>query len=345
MYTTPVFDKRSRLSDLETLFKVTLQLQLVMITLQQWRAVIGCFCPNRRSKTTIHGITIKRHAVSLVLRIAIVMSLCLLLSGDIESNPGPAGPAGTTRSHSSSRTRQQTLDPTGNIVADEPSLRDIMTGINNLNTTVTNMSQELKHLTSTVNTLQQNYTSVHNEVKLLKDENNILHTKLKQLETNLDVLEGHSRRQNILFFGIQPAQPNETNTQCEQTLRDTLHNKINLTNIRFDRVHRISSKKGIQPIIARVTDYKDKIKILKERHRLKGTQIFLSEDYTSRIRNVRKNLAPFVKQIRQQNKDIQVMMKFDHLIIDGERYDYCEQKNEVKSTARDHVIKLLTPST
>ena len=269
------------------------------------------------------------------------MSLCLLLSGDVESNPGP--PTGQTRSQS--RTRQQTLDPTGNIVADEPSLRDIMTGINNLNTTVTNISQELKNLTSTVNTLQQNYTSVENEVKLLKDENKILHGKLKQLETNFDVLEGHSRRQNILFFGIQPAQPNETNTQCEQTLRDTLHNKINLTNISFDRVHRISSRNGIQPIIASVTDYKDKIKILKERHRLKGTQIFLSEDYTARVRNVRKKLTPFIKQIRQQSKDINVIMKFDHLILDGERYDYCEHGNAVKCTSRDHVIKLLTPST
>ena len=105
------------------------------------------------------------------------------------------------------------------------------------------------------------------------------------------------------------------------------------------------SKKGIQPIIACVTDYKDKINILKERHRLKGTQIFLSEDYTSRVRNVRKKLTTFIKQIRQQSKDINVMMKFDHLILDGERYDFCEQQNAAMSTTRDHVIKLLTSST
>ena len=71
---------------------------------------------------------------------------------------------------------------------------------------------------------------------------------------------------------------------------------------------------------------------------LKGTQIFLSEDYTSRIRNVQKKLPPFVKQIRQQSKYINnVMMKFDHLILDGERNDYCEHEQDLRSRLQ-HVI-------
>ena len=64
-----------------------------MISLQQWRMTIGCFCPSNfktycrndfaNSKCCFHG------KMPFIL-VSIILSLLLVMAGDVEPNPGPS---------------------------------------------------------------------------------------------------------------------------------------------------------------------------------------------------------------------------------------------------------------
>ena len=54
----------------------------------------------------------------------------------------------------------------------------------------------------------------------------------------------------------------------------------------FDRVHRPSAKPD-SPIVARCTFYEDKETMMKAKTKLKGSNIFTSEDFSSRVCEIR----------------------------------------------------------
>ena len=63
-----------------------------MITTEQWRAAIGCFSPRaNKSLPAIPKIVLTPgKSASLCLRLLLVISLQLIVSGDVETNPGPS---------------------------------------------------------------------------------------------------------------------------------------------------------------------------------------------------------------------------------------------------------------
>ena len=87
--------------------------------------------------------------------------------------------------------------------------------------------------------------------------------------------------------------------------------------IQFDRVHRLSAKPD-SPIVARCVFFKDKSLIMKAKRKLSGTTTFIGEDFSLRVREIRKGLVPHMKTARSQNK--KVSMIYDHLVIDGTKF-------------------------
>jgi hypothetical protein len=84
----------------------------------------------------------------------------------------------------------------------------------------------------------------------------------------------------------------------------------------FERVHRVGSSPKA-PIIAKLAFYKQKVAIMKCKEKLKGTNIFVGEDFSRSVRDVRKKLAKVMKE-KKANGDT-VTMIFDHLIVNGRK--------------------------
>jgi hypothetical protein len=82
-------------------------------------------------------------------------------------------------------------------------------------------------------------------------------------------------------------------------------------------VHRLSSKPNA-PVIASCTFYRDKIKIMNAKRRLKGTNIFVGEDFSLRVREIRHKLTPHLKDKRREG--CRAAMVFDHLLVDGKKF-------------------------
>ena len=56
---------------------------------------------------------------------------------------------------------------------------------------------------------------------------------------------------------------------------------------------------------------------MKERNKPKGSNIFIGDDFSLRLREIRKKLTPHLKTARNQGK--WAIMVYGHLLIDGRK--------------------------
>ena len=88
---------------------------------------------------------------------------------------------------------------------------------------------------------------------------------LGEVEKKLDDLEVRSKRNNLIFTGLQKQTQADYESweDCEKLVQDLIHNQLKIPNdIQFDRLHRML-KEPKSPIIVRFTNFKDKKRVLK----------------------------------------------------------------------------------
>jgi len=217
--------------------------------------------------------------------------------------------------------------------------KTMMDMMQELSTKFDSMNNKIEDLHGGFKGLQEEVKGLREEVEVLQEENKDLianhanlEKRMKDMERKNDDLEGRSKRNNLIFYGMADRSENE---DCEGMLRDLMIDTLDMdTDIAFDRVHRLSRKPD-SPIIARCTFFKDKLRLLKSKVKLKGTDVFIGEDYSFRVRDVRRKLAPHLKKAREDGK--RASMFFDYLLVDGKRFtlddgtgDLMEMQNDFK---------------
>ena len=163
---------------------------------------------------------------------------------------------------------------------------------------------------------------MRNENEQLKAENRELTDKLTEVEKKLDDLEGRSKRNNLIFTGLQKQTQDDYESweDCEKLVQDLIHNQLKIPDdIQFDRVHRMRKD--------------PKSPILKQKRKLsetaEGSTIFIGEDFSKGVREVRKKLVPFLKNAKADPKN-NARMVYDHLVINGKRFYYDPVSNGIK---------------
>lgn len=112
-------------------------------------------------------------------------------------------------------------------------------------------------LQSKVDDLKDHVVHLEKENESLRLSNIKLTKSVQNLEKKTDELEGHSRRNNLIFHGLV-REEGETSATCEERLRELFTDRLEIAeDIRLDRIHRLSTKPNA-PLIARFTFYKDK---------------------------------------------------------------------------------------
>lgn len=132
-----------------------------------------------------------------------------------------------------------------------------------------------------------------------------------------EYLEGQSRRNNIVIDGI-PEAPGESWEDSEEKVKDMLRQKLQLQReIEVERAHRTgkpeAARERPRSIVVKFLRFKDKAAVLQRAKNLKGTKIFINEDYTDAVRLKRKELMPKLKAARERG-DI-AYLRHDRLII------------------------------
>lgn len=272
----------------------------------------------------------------------------LMRCGDVESNPGPGSKdrqkdtlrqtrlqsasagGGSGRRESltnNNNSGNNSFSNKSNDNTTEPTLKDILSKLvsmeGNIDKKLGGLRDEMvaaqEKMRADVQELMQEVAGLREENASLKKRNDDLEARVGDMEDKLDDLEGRSRRNNVLFYGL-PKPSNETGEACEKTVQEFLKSKMGLNkDVQFDRVHRTGNK-PTSPIIARCTFYKDKVLILKGKSELSKIKspVYVGEDFSTRVRDIRRKLTPHLKEAKGAGK--KATLVYDHILIDGKKF-------------------------
>lgn len=153
------------------------------------------------------------------------------------------------------------------------------------------------------------------------------------LDEKSEFLDRQTRRANIIIDGIPEAEK-ENNVVTEEKVLEIFKEKLNLDpkTITVEQAMRTGkvniSSDGTQgrprPVFVRFHRTKDRDLVLRNARKLKGTRIFINEDYPEAVRQRRKELLPKMKEARARG-DI-AFLRYDKLVIQqGEKKDSTDE--------------------
>ncbi|XP_037498616.1 uncharacterized protein LOC119372211 [Rhipicephalus sanguineus] len=239
-----------------------------------------------------------------------IFGVDLLVCGDIEANPGPS---------------------------DKEILQQLLSGQKNMTDMMNSVLSKQEKIEKEVASLTERMSSVEMQTKPLielKTDVNDLKQRATQLEKDLefavkkiDELENRSRRNNLIVFGLRE-EANETTADLTEIIKtDLFEGKLGVNVSGIERCHRLGKKNGKErPVIIKILDYRDKVAILQRCSKLKGTELSISEDFSARVRDIRKKL--WQSSSRERTNGSKVKLVYDKISIDGKIFCWDDDKNK-----------------
>ncbi len=148
-----------------------------------------------------------------------------------------------------------------------------------------------------------------------------LKCKTKELNDMMLNLEAYGRRENLIFDGI----PEVEDENCFNTVKTIMVEKMKIpgaADFKFDRCHRLHAvahnPTAPRAIIVRFNWYQDRDEVWWKRFNLKGSKIFLREDFPGIVDSRRRALTPVWHAARAIDRKAFIIG--DILVFRGHRY-------------------------
>ncbi len=142
------------------------------------------------------------------------------------------------------------------------------------------------------------------------------------IDGKMDFLDAQTRHQNVIIDGIPEAE-NEKGSDSEEKVLALFKDKLDLDplTIGIHEVQRVGkSLKGKdelrslpRPTLVSFLRIKDRDRVMANARKLKGSNIFIKEDYPESVRKRRKELIPKMNAARERG-DI-AFLRYDKLIV------------------------------
>ncbi|KAG8190692.1 hypothetical protein JTE90_004196 [Oedothorax gibbosus] len=148
-------------------------------------------------------------------------------------------------------------------------------------------------------------------------------------QRKLTELEDRSRRNNIVITGLKE-EGSESWEVSEKQVVDLCKSKLNISDISTERAHRLGrmSANRSRPIICKLLNFKNKERIKRNGYILKGTNIFINDDFSQRTNTARFYLRKFSKEMKGKGA-VSTKLAYDKLVIDGKQYTYNFESSSV----------------
>ena len=339
------------------------------ISIELWRCRIGTFIPSVKKRWNFRGKCFSRGTFSLTARLLICLSILLIIGG-VEQNPGPPprgassrGAFGPTLPNTRSRASSQSMlgaNEAGDLgisrrqlFTDEgASMTHLLIAIRvDINKNMTDIYSKLTTLTTQCDDISKTCRDLQRENSLLSDQNAELQIKVGALEARIDTIEGQSKRNNLIFHGLD-GNKFEKWDETEQKVRAFSCDELELpyaNTVPIERAHRLKTWRNLSkpPVIVKFSNFKDKSNILQlARAKLRDQRdqdpeyeasFRVSEDYTARVRSIRKSLGAYVVKACNSNKN--VALSFDKLIIEDKIYKWDETTQKPKFVSKNYNFK------
>ncbi|CAN8025274.1 unnamed protein product, partial [Ixodes persulcatus] len=233
--------------------------------------------------------------------------LVVLLSGDVETNPGPTEAilaelkklsVGQAQIISQVQDLKAQLQTTDRRIA---NLNERMAELETSPAAVPNVTDELTAANQTLSNVRRELTVLRSRCEDNKNRQRL-------------------RRSNLIFYGI-PDSENESWSASEQNVVTLCRESLGyvLEPSAVERAHRLGaySNQRNRPIIVKFASFKTKQELLLRSPKLKNTSVSLSEDFSPKVRMERKKLLDFAK-----TKNLPFKLRFNKLSIGRNSYVY-----------------------
>ncbi|XP_039300334.1 uncharacterized protein LOC120355737 [Nilaparvata lugens] len=185
-----------------------------------------------------------------------------------------------------------------------------------------------------IESLLDKVSALEIENACLRDKVDLLEKLSEKRDLKLIDLESRSRRNNLIFKGIENLGGEDCIAKVKKLCSDILgiHGEI-LVN----RAHFLG--KGNKTVIAHIPRDEDINKIFGNVKKLKNTNIVIHRDYAREVRFKRGKLLALKKELSKMVPDIDVHLGFDFLKIEGTHFHWSTD-NKLMAGAEDGVEKL-----
>ncbi len=112
--------------------------------------------------------------------------------------------------------------------------------------------------------------------------------------------------------------------------------------IGLTKVHRVwngPSFRGIKPVLVTFHLFKDKEDVLRKSSLIKGSNIYITEDYSRKTRKHREELLRFARHVKAKATGARCLLQYDRLYVDNDVYLY----NEVEQKVQKVLMKMPEP--
>ena len=147
---------------------------------------------------------------------------------------------------------------------------------------------EIEELKKKMEIASKERLNYERQVTALTEENKSIKKKLEVLEDRVDYLDDQRRQINLRFSGIQENE-GENWQQTQNKVNKIIQQRMNITPV-FDRVYRVGKPSAQRPrdVITRFSKIADRDAVFRDRKKLKGSNIYINEDFCSRTIELRK---------------------------------------------------------
>ncbi|KAH9378441.1 hypothetical protein HPB48_013929 [Haemaphysalis longicornis] len=239
--------------------------------------------------------------------------MLLLLSGDVESNPGPGTvPSGPT------------VDSIFEIVQSlEAKHEHVLREIKELKDNQVAISTSMEDILNRVTVVERNAVLRKSEVHTILAEHNVpscLDRDVASLKTQVEDTNNRLRRNNLIIYGLTDSL-NESWAQSEVKALCFFDKQLGepIAPDRIERAHPLGifRENKNRPIIVKFSSYKDRERMLSREHKLKNTNFALREDLTPAAKFAQSKLLQFSRSSGSSYK-----LRHNKLIVNEKSFIY-----------------------
>lgn len=193
----------------------------------------------------------------------------------------------------------------------EQTLIDIYSILQKMSKENEDIRRENKEFRNEIAKLNENFEVERRQSRLQREQMvkkvDAMEGRIRELEDRLERRESIEKSRNIIVRGVGEKE-GEDPEETKRKLMEMIEEKINIRpNILFAK--RIGKKieNRSRTIMASFSQIEEKRVIMRNKFKLKGTRVFIEDDYTEKIIRIRQRLFEHAKKLRDQGQRVKVI--------------------------------------
>ncbi|XP_071745634.1 uncharacterized protein [Lepeophtheirus salmonis] len=173
--------------------------------------------------------------------------------------------------------------------------------------------------------LESKISGMKSQMDAITETYDELHEKMHEIDK--------TRKNNLIFYGVKPDFYPEIPGQLEKQIHDIFRFNLGISRdipfIKLSRMITGPEVRGCKPVLVNFLHWKDREEILRLSKLLKGTNIYVTEDLSRKMREQRNELNKYMRTVRSRSPQKKCVLRQDKLYIDNDVFIFDDEKNSV----------------